>query len=134
MTEPEQAAPVRVGCVADLPPGSVRIVPVGRFGVAVYNVNGRFYALNNFCPHMGAELGRGPITGTTVAAEPYQRTYCRDGEIVRCPWHGWEFDIKTGETLAGRVRRVQTFRAWSEDGVVFVASRPNGRARIKDGT
>jgi nitrite reductase/ring-hydroxylating ferredoxin subunit len=125
---------VRVAAVSELPPGTKLTVPIGRFGVVVYNINGEYYALNNYCPHMGAEIGRGPVTGTNQSEAPYQRIFCRDGEVVRCPWHGWEFDIKTGRTLAGPTRRVQTYRAWVEDGVVFVSSRPGcAAAAVEEG-
>jgi nitrite reductase (NADH) small subunit len=110
--------------VEELPPGGSHIVDIGKFGVAVYNVKGELYALNNRCPHEGAQLGLGPVTGTVVSVGPHERSYCREGEIVRCPWHGWEFDIRTGETLWGSRKRAQAYPVWVEKGCVFVGDRP----------
>jgi nitrite reductase/ring-hydroxylating ferredoxin subunit len=111
---------ITVGKTIDLPPGTRRIVSAGRFGIGVFNVGGQFYALNNYCPHMGAPLCKGPITATAVADSPYQAALVRDGEILRCPWHGWEFDIETGRTLTSPTRRTKTFRVIVQDGLIKV--------------
>lgn len=88
-----------VGNVASMPPGSRRIVQAGNRSVGVFNVGGRFYGLRNACPHQGAPLCIGPVSGTTVSSGPHEMRYVRDGEIVRCPWHGWEFDIISGRSM-----------------------------------
>ena len=99
-----------VVCAADeLPPGTRRIVTVGARSIGVFNVGGRYYALRNVCPHQGAPLCRGPLTGTTLPGPPGSYRYAREGEILRCPWHGWEFDVTNGRSVfnphAVRVRR-----------------------------
>ena len=76
-----------VGRTADLPPGSHRVVRAGRVGVGVFNVNGKYYALNNYCPHAGGPLCLGDVTGTTEDAGAYNVLWVRQGEIVSCPWH-----------------------------------------------
>jgi 3-phenylpropionate/trans-cinnamate dioxygenase ferredoxin subunit len=75
----------------------------------VFNVGGRFYGLANRCPHMGAPVCKGLLTGTAVSDAPYSSTWVREGEILRCPWHAWEFDIATGETITTPVRKIQAF-------------------------
>ena len=97
-------------CAADeLPPGTRRIVTVGVRSIGVFNVGGRYYALRNVCPHQGAPLCRGPLTGTTLPGPPGSYRYAREGEILRCPWHGWEFDVTNGRSIfnphAVRVRK-----------------------------
>ena len=97
-------------CAADeLPPGTRRIVTVGARSIGVFNVGGRYYALRNVCPHQGAPLCRGPLTGTTLPGPPGSYRYAREGEILRCPWHGWEFDVTNGRSVfnphAVRVRK-----------------------------
>lgn len=82
---------------SDLPPGEVEIVTVGAVEIGVYNVDGEYYALHNRCPHRGAPLCEGRITGLLTGPEPGEYEFTREGEIVRCPWHGYEFDITTGE-------------------------------------
>jgi len=85
--------------VEELPPGGRRIVEVRGRSIGVYNVNGAYHALLNRCPHRAAPLCLGPITGLVSSPEQYKVEMRRDGEIVRCPWHGWEFDITTGQSV-----------------------------------
>jgi nitrite reductase (NADH) small subunit len=58
-----------------------------------------FYALRNRCPHQGAPLGRGYLTGTFVPSEVGEYRWGREPEILRCPWHKYEFDTRTGRSL-----------------------------------
>lgn len=71
---------VRVASVADVPPGTGKEVMAGNQIVALFNVDGQFFALDGICPHAGGPLGEGELTGP----------------IVTCPWHGWQFDVTTG--------------------------------------
>ena len=88
-----------VAHVSELPPGSRRIVQAGNRSVGVFCVKGKYFALRNACPHQGAPLCVGPVTGTNVPSAPHVLSYEREGEIVRCPWHGWEFDITNGRSV-----------------------------------
>lgn len=88
-----------VATLNDIPEGSHKIVEVKGRSIGIYNIKGEFYALNNYCPHQGAELCKGTVCGTNLESDVYDYIYGRDQEIVRCPWHGWEFDIKTGISL-----------------------------------
>jgi nitrite reductase (NADH) small subunit len=110
-----------VGPVQELRPGDRRIVTIGRRSIGVFNIGGEFYALSNMCPHAGGPLCLGDITGTTRARERhYDVDWIRDGEIIRCPWHAWEVDIKTGRTLAGPETRVRTYKVRVEDGQIVL--------------
>lgn len=101
---------IRVCHVDDLSPGERRIVQVGNRSIGVFNVAGKYYALLNRCPHEGAELCRGKITGTTRPGAVGEYCWEREGEIIRCPWHGWEFDITTGRSVFNPNRvRVRTY-------------------------
>lgn len=82
--------------VEDLPPGSHQIVDVAGVSIGVFNVDGNFHALLNRCPHKAAPLCRGRVTGLVTGDRSGDFQFERDGEIIRCPWHGWEFDITTG--------------------------------------
>ena len=66
--------------------------------VVVFNLAGEFFALNNRCPHKGGSLCDGVTTGLIESSEPGDYRYTRRGEIIRCPWHAWEFDIRTGKS------------------------------------
>ena len=97
-----------VGTVDELPPGARKIVDIAGRSIGVFNVGGEFYALRNTCPHQSGPLCEGRLTGFLMARVPGEYSYTRRGEILRCPWHGWEFDIKTGQSwfdpLQTRVR------------------------------
>lgn len=85
--------------VAELQPGERRIETLGRFSVGVFNVDGEYYAMKNDCPHQRAPLCEGKLTGTNTSDTPGEYDWERDGQIVTCPWHGWEFDVTTGESV-----------------------------------
>lgn len=98
-------------CRADvLQPGAVRIVEAEKRSIGIFNIKGEFYALRNTCPHKGAPLCQGIVTGLVVSDEPLRMRMTRAGEIVRCPWHGWEFDITSGRSVYNPHRmRVKTY-------------------------
>ncbi|HEV3001449.1 MAG TPA: Rieske (2Fe-2S) protein [Solirubrobacteraceae bacterium] len=111
-----------VVCRADeLPPGGVREVEVGGRSIGVLNVDGTLYALRNVCPHQGAPLCRGTVGGTMLPSRPQEWVYGRDGQVLRCPWHGWEFDLTTGRSLIDPARvRVKAYPVAVEEGNVVV--------------
>jgi 3-phenylpropionate/trans-cinnamate dioxygenase ferredoxin subunit len=84
---------------AELPPGERRIVTINGVSIGVFNIDGRYYALHNRCPHKAAPLCLGVQTGLVTGPEPYRYEVTREGEIVCCPWHGWEFDITNGRSV-----------------------------------
>ncbi|MDF2722711.1 MAG: 2Fe-2S ferredoxin [Paenibacillus sp.] len=98
-----------IGAVSDIPAGTFKIVDIEGRPIGVYNVKGEFYAIHNYCPHQGAQLCRGPVCGTTLESRVYEYIYGRDGEVVRCPWHGWEFDLKTGKSLFNEKVRTRRY-------------------------
>jgi nitrite reductase/ring-hydroxylating ferredoxin subunit len=91
--------PHEVCPATDLPPGERRIVEVEGRSIGVFNVDGEYYALTNVCPHQRAPLCEGTLTGTTRADGVDDVEWERDGEVLVCPWHGWEFDVTTGESV-----------------------------------
>ncbi|MGJ3242294.1 MAG: Rieske (2Fe-2S) protein [Opitutales bacterium] len=113
----EQARPPKarrgsqvVVCRQDaLPPGSRRIVETEAGSIGVFNLDGRLYALLNRCPHAGAELCRGTLHATHKPGRPETFQTTLHGRVLRCPWHGWEFDLPTGQGLHARNCRVRTF-------------------------
>ena len=87
-----------VATVDEIPVGGRKIVEINGRSIGIFNINGQFFALRNRCPHEGAELCTGTVTGLRRSDAPGHYQWDRAGEIVRCPWHGWEFDIKTGQS------------------------------------
>jgi nitrite reductase/ring-hydroxylating ferredoxin subunit len=112
-----------VVCRADeLLPGERRLVAVGKFGIGIYNIEGRFYALTNFCPHQGAPLCLGKVQGTNVAdaQAPAGMRRVLEGRVVRCPWHRWEFDITTGRMIADARKGIRVYEVEVRDGKVIL--------------
>jgi len=77
--------------------GGRKIVSIGPLEIGVFNVGGEIRAYRNACPHAGAPVCVGRISGTSLPSKVYEYLYGKEGFILRCPWHGWEFDLRTGE-------------------------------------
>lgn len=106
-----------VATTDEIPPGGRKIVEVGGRSIGVFNVDGEFFALRNRCPHEGGPLCKGYLSGLIQSQEPGEYTYERRGEILRCPWHGWEFDVKTGQSWFDPAKlRVKSYEAKIEPG------------------
>lgn len=101
----------------EIPAGGRKIVEVGGLSIGVFNVNGEFFALRNRCPHQGGPLCEGKLWGLLEAPVPGEFVYTRRGEILSCGWHGWEFDIRTGQSWCDPRRlRVRTYEVHVEPG------------------
>ena len=74
----------KAATTAEVPPGQAKLVVAGGKRIALFNVGGSYYAIDDTCPHRGGSLSQGPV----------------EGETVTCPWHGSKFEIKTGAVLA----------------------------------
>jgi nitrite reductase/ring-hydroxylating ferredoxin subunit len=96
-----------VAGVAAVTPGSCKLVNLKGREIGMFNVGGKFYALANRCPHKGGPLCHGRITGLAQSGGPGDYRLTRAGEFLRCPWHGWEFEIATGQSYCDP----QTIRA-----------------------
>jgi 3-phenylpropionate/trans-cinnamate dioxygenase ferredoxin subunit len=88
-----------VGTVGDIPVGQRKIVVLEGRSIGVFNVKGAFYALRNACPHQSGPLCQGKLIGLLRAKDPDHLELAREGEIIRCPWHGWEFDVTNGRSV-----------------------------------
>ena len=110
-----------VCAAADLRPGERRIVEVQGRSIGLFNVDGRFYALHNGCPHRGGPLCAGRLGGTTLPAAARAFPYGNEGRILRCAWHGWEFDITTGRALADPAVAARTYALGVEDGNLVIS-------------
>ena len=87
-----------VASVGEIAPGASKLVTVKGREIGVFNIKGEFFALANKCPHEGAALCRGKLVGLALSDEPGQYRLTRQGELLKCPWHGWEFDVRTGQS------------------------------------
>ena len=87
-----------VATVDEIPPGGRKIVDAGGRSIGIFNLGGEFFALRNRCPHAGAELCRGHLWGRVTSDRPGEFNYAPGSEILTCPHHGWEFEIRTGRS------------------------------------
>jgi nitrite reductase/ring-hydroxylating ferredoxin subunit len=100
---------VQVASASELAPGACGEFVAGGRIVALYNVAGKFYALDGICPHQGGPLGKGELCGT----------------IVTCPWHGFQFDVTTGQHQTSKSLVHPSFPVKVENGQVFVEMDPS---------
>ncbi len=109
---------VVVAPASELPPGARRCLDAGGRAIVVFNVDGRFFGLRDVCPHRGARLSGGTLVGGAVSArEPGEYEYDSGRRLLKCPWHGWEFDLETGKSWVDPVRsRVRTYQVELESG------------------
>jgi len=96
---------VTVARVDDVPPGSVRTVRARDEEIALAHVDGEFYATQHACLHLHGPLGEGRV----------------EDHVLTCPWHGWQYDLRTGEHEFDRAIQLRTYEVRVEDGKVQVA-------------
>ena len=94
----------RAAAVADIPPGRARACTVGDKVLAVANLDGSFYAIDNTCVHRGGPLAEGAL----------------DGQSVICPWHGWQFDVTTGECTTNPAVKAGCYEVTVEGDELYV--------------
>ena len=87
-----------VATVDEIAPGQRKVVEIANRSIGVFNVKGNYYAIRNLCPHGGGPMCEGVTSGLVRSDRPGNYDYIMRGEIIRCPWHGWEFDIRTGQS------------------------------------
>jgi|SRR5437867_5507614 len=97
-------ARVRVGRAEDVPAGEGRVVDAAGKTLALFNVGGVYYAIDNTCAHRGGPLGEGDLHDT----------------MVTCPWHGWRWDVTSGANANNPAVTVPCFPVTLENGEVFV--------------
>jgi nitrite reductase (NADH) small subunit len=97
-------ARVRIGSSGDVPVGEARVVDAAGKTIALFNVDGTYFAIDNTCAHRGGPLGEGDL----------------DGRVVACPWHGWRWDVTTGANANNPAIKVPCFPVTVEQGEIFV--------------
>ena len=99
------ASLTKVATTTDIPSGRGKAVEVDGTTIAVFNCEGRFYAIENTCKHRGGPLGEGSLSGTRVS----------------CPWHGWEYDVASGACHTNASVGVRTFELKIDGDEIFVS-------------
>jgi nitrite reductase/ring-hydroxylating ferredoxin subunit len=105
-----------VGALEEFPVGTHRVVEVDGRKIGIFNIDGKFYALPNLCPHQLGPLCTGRVSGTLVSSQEidWKLQWDMEGEVVTCPWHGLEYHIPTGQCLAFSEIRLRTYEVWVE--------------------
>lgn len=94
---------IRIASRHEISPGTGKVVVAGARVLALFNVEGGFHATDNSCPHRGGPLGEGTL----------------DGAVVTCPWHGWQFDVRSGESPLKPNLRVRCVRVESDGDALY---------------
>jgi nitrite reductase/ring-hydroxylating ferredoxin subunit len=102
----------------------MRIVDAGGLRIGVVRIGGEAFAVHDRCPHQGAPLCTGPL-GSRISYEDGAVVNQADVVVLACPWHHWEFDVRSGRSLFDERYRVRTFPTEIVDGSVRVRVRPN---------
>jgi nitrite reductase/ring-hydroxylating ferredoxin subunit len=111
-----------VASVDEIPPGERKILEVAGRSIGVFNVDGDYFALRNRCPHQGGALCDGKLWGVLKADVPGTFEYSPRKEILTCPWHGWEFHVRTGQSWCDPRRlRVRSYQVSVENGAALSA-------------
>ena len=99
---------VPVATLDEIPAGSAKTVVVGEREIALFNVGGTIYAIDNICPHQGGPLADGWLEGT----------------VVTCPWHAWCFELRTGKMILSDLASVDVFDVQLEGSTISISSEP----------
>lgn len=118
MTDANQ---VRVAALDDVPEDTFLVVDVDGVEIGIVRDGDELHAVRNSCPHHGAPLCLGRVTGTMLPSEPGAMAYGMDRRVVTCPWHQYEFDLASGRPIFTNVRgRVRTYDVAVRDGDVYL--------------
>ena len=97
----------KVASVTDIPVGTSKQVDVDGKPIAIFNCDGTFYAVDNTCKHRGGPLSEGSVTAN----------------VVTCPWHGWEYDIRSGECKMDPSMTISTYEVKIDGDDILVSAR-----------
>ncbi|MBL9216712.1 MAG: Rieske 2Fe-2S domain-containing protein [Opitutaceae bacterium] len=113
-----------VGAAGEFQDGKPRRFELNGRAVVVVRKGGEFFAMRDGCPHAGASLAAGRVTGMPLPCRPGEEAeYGREGEIISCPWHGWSFDLRNGCSITQPERyRAKSYRVEVRDGRVLVVA------------
>lgn len=114
----------RVAGIDELGDGESKIVDVDGFEIGIFRVGDHYAAWRNVCPHAGAPVCRGTIEGTMLPSRVYEYVFDEQRKVLRCPWHGWEFDLASGQHLADESVTLKGYPVEvDDDGVHVVIER-----------
>jgi nitrite reductase/ring-hydroxylating ferredoxin subunit len=125
---------VVVAPVSEFPPGERRIVQAGIRSIGVFRVGDRFYGIRNRCPHQGGPLCRGHLLADATADAPGSPRISSNPLRIACPWHGWEYDLETGQSFLGAAQAgVRSYGVALQAGAQLLAEIESGETELRPG-
>jgi nitrite reductase (NADH) small subunit len=113
-----------IGPLEAFPEGKVRVVKAGRREIGVTCWRGRLYAVSNVCAHQRGPVCRGWLSPRLTATEPGRMEVEDEAPVIACPWHGWEFDMRSGRALSDERYALRTYPVRVEQGRVVLELGP----------
>jgi nitrite reductase/ring-hydroxylating ferredoxin subunit len=100
---------ITIARTGEMEPGKSRVVEVKGKSIAVFNIDGTLFAIDNVCLHMGGPVGEGTLSGS----------------VVTCPWHGWQYNVETGVKITDPEQKLQTYEVKVEGDEIKIAVNNN---------
>lgn len=127
-----QSKELFVVAASELKDGERKIVPFGDIEIGVYRMDGKLYAYENVCAHQGGPACEGLLMPKVEEVLAPDKTYQRmrfnyDSWHIVCPWHGWEYELTTGEYVVNRKCRLRKYAVAEKDGSIYVLTQENGQ-------
>ena len=121
MSDSKTSRKIAVAPVDEFPAGARMEVKVGNINIAVFNVRGEYFGIFGICPHQSAPLSRGRLQGTVIcnADTNWEKEWAHDGEVLVCPGHAMEYDLRTGKAF-GYGMKLRTYEVVVEDDWVTI--------------
>lgn len=104
----------------DMQEGSRQLIEVNGVEIGLIRAEGVCYAFRNSCPHQGVPMLYGSVVGTMLPSDPHQYIYGNHNEIIRCPLHGWEFNLKTGKAMFSPNVSINMYEVKEEGGEIVL--------------
>jgi 3-phenylpropionate/trans-cinnamate dioxygenase ferredoxin subunit len=122
-----------VGKTEDVAEGAGMLVTVANRSIGIFKVGGEFYGLMNKCPHLGGELCKGRLTAALISNGPGDFHYDPETALIMCPWHGWEYDVRTGQSyLNPKTQPARPYQVQVENGGEVTIELDEGRVGVVD--
>lgn len=100
--------------------GNRQLIEVNGVKIGLIRAEGVIYAFRNSCPHQGVPMLYGSVVGTMLPSKPHEYVYAHHNEIIRCPLHGWEFNLKTGKAMFSPDVSIKTYEIKEENGEIVL--------------
>lgn len=124
-----------VGTVDEIAECQPKIIEIEGISIGIIYTNGNYHAIRNVCPHKQGPICKGDVRGTMLPTNPQEYMYGMEEQVIVCPWHGWEFDLETGEGLFSiNDRKLKKYSIEINDDKIYVEIKAKRKNRNKSVT